>query len=395
MQEYKGMKTKPHPVHSLRRGMKNSLALFMCISLFMISGCSQNASGKADRSPAKPPVPVTIATALQKDVPIQIKAVGKVQAHSTVAVKAQISGELISVHFREGQDVKKGDLLFTIDPRPFQAQLKQAEANLARDKAQLLNAQKQVERYGSVVTKGYVSQEQYDIMKANASALEASVRADEAAAESARLSLKYCFIKAPIDGCTGELKLHAGNIIKANDEEKPLVTINRVSPVFVTFSVPEQNLPDIKKHMSARKLEVLASVAGIPETPARGELTFLDNAVDFSTGTIQLKAEFPNRDRTLWPGQFSNVTLTLSSQKGAVVIPFEAVQTGQQGQYVFVLKPDSSVEYRLVSPGNVVGNETVVHKGIEPGEKVVTDGHLRLADGSKVKVVENNKSVAE
>ncbi|MHC1729869.1 MAG: efflux RND transporter periplasmic adaptor subunit [Syntrophobacteraceae bacterium] len=382
------MKTDTKSPH-LPCDAKYFLILLLCSCLFIIAGCSQNASGKGDRSAEKPAVPVVTAVAVQKDVPVQIKAIGKVQAHSTVAIKAQISGELISVHFKEGQDVKKGDLLFTIDPRPFEAQLKQAEANLARNKAQLLNAQKQVERYGSVVTKGYVSQEQYDIMKANASALEAAVRADEAAAESARLSLKYCYIKAPIEGCTGELKLHAGNIIKANDEEKPLVTINRISPVFVIFSVPEQNLPDIKKHMAAGRLEVLASVSGSQETFARGELTFLDNAVDFSTGTIQLKAEYPNKDRGLWPGQFSNVVLTLSQQIGAVVIPFEAVQTGQQGQYVFVLKPDSSVEYRIVTPGKVIGNETVVDKGIVPGETVVTDGHLRLANGSKVKVVEN------
>jgi membrane fusion protein, multidrug efflux system len=360
--------------------------------LFLMPACSRDANGTAQSTqPSKPAVPVTVSTAVQKNVPVQLRAIGKVQAYSTVTVKAQIDGELTSVHFKEGQDVKKGDLLFTIDPRPFEAQLKQAEANLAKDKAQLANAKRQVERYGSVVTRGYVSQEQYDTLTANASALEATVHADEAAAENTRLSLKYCYIKAPIDGCTGELKVHAGNIVKANDETKPLVTINQVSPVYVTFAVPETNLVDIKKHMKGGKLEVFASVSGNKEDPIRGELTFLDNAVDFTTGTIQLKAVFPNQDRALWPGQFSNVTVTLTEQKDAVVVPSEAVQTGQQGQYAFVLKPDSTVEYRLVSTGRILGKEIIIEKGLVPGDAVVTDGQLRLANGSKVKVVETDK----
>jgi membrane fusion protein, multidrug efflux system len=364
------------------------IIVFLCL----MPACSRDANGTAQSAQSsKPAVPVTVSTAVQKNVPVQLIAIGKVQAYSTVIVKAQIDGELMSVHFKEGQDVRKGDLLFTIDPRPFEAQLKQAEANLAKDKAQLANAKRQVERYGSVVTRGYVSQEQYDTLTANASALEATVHADEAAAENASLSLKYCYIKAPIDGCTGELKVNAGNIIKANDETKPLVTINQVSPVYVSFAVPEANLADIKKHMKGGKLEVFASVSGTQDTPDRGELTFLDNAVDFTTGTIQLKAEFPNKDRALWPGQFSNVTVTLTEQKDAVVVPFEAVQTGQQGQYAFVLKPDSTVEYRLVSTGKILGNEIIIEKGLVPGDAVVTDGQLRLANGSKVKVVATGK----
>jgi multidrug efflux system membrane fusion protein len=236
-----------------------------------------------------------------------------------------------------------------------------------------------------------VSQDQYDGIAANASALEATVRAGEAAVENAKLLLKYCYIRTPIDGCAGELKVHAGNVIKPNDEEKPLVTINQTSPIFVSFSVPEQQLPGIKKYMAAGKLEVFASVPGNEEAPARGELTFLDNAVDFSTGTIQLKAQFPNNDKTLWPGQFSNVSLTLAQRKGAVLVPFEAVQAGQYGQYVFVLKSDQTVEYRVVSPGGTIGTEIIIEKGIAPGETVVTDGQFRLANGSKVKVVEQGK----
>lgn len=381
----------PFEIHG--RFLKSAGLPFMIVFLALLAAaCSRDASGTAGGAPKKPEVPVAVIAAVQKDVPVQIKAIGRVQAHSTVIVKAQVAGELIAVHFREGQDVKKGDLLFTIDPRPFEAQLKQAEANTARDKAQLANAKRQVDRYGAVVSKGYVSQEQYDVLIANANALEATVRADEAAVENARLSLKYCYIRAPIDGCTGELKVHAGNVVKANDETSPLITINRVSPVYVSFSVPEQDLADIKKYMAGRKLEVLASVSRSQNVSAVGELTFLDNAVDAATGTIQLKAEFPNRDRALWPGQFSNVTLTLTQQSGVVVVPFEAVQTGQQGQYVFVLKPDSTVEYRLVSAGKAVNSEVVIEKGLAPGETVVTDGQLRLGNGTKVKVVQPGQS---
>jgi len=366
-----------------------ALGLLLCI----LPACSENASGKASDAAVKPSVPVTVSKAVQKTMPVQLRAIGRVQAYATVTVKAQVSGELIGVHFKEGQDVKKGDMLFTIDPQPLTAQLRQAEANLARDKAQLENARKQVERYGAVVTKGYVSREQYDALTANESALAATVRADEAAVENAKISLKYCYIRAPLDGCTGELKVNAGNVIKPNDEEKPLVTINQVRPVYVTFAVPEQNLADLKRYMAEGKLSVYATVPGKENSPITGHLTFLDNAVDFSTGTIQLKAEFTNKQRELWPGQFANVTLTLAEQKDAVVVPFEAIQTGQQGEYTFVLRPDSTVEYRLVSPGKIIQNEIIIEKGIAPGESVVTDGQLRLANGSKVKVVE--KGVAE
>lgn len=365
--------------------------IFLCLSATLF-GCSRDASGTAKKQQStKPDVPVVVTTAVQRDVPLQIKAIGKVQAYSTVSVKAQVAGELLSVHFTEGMDIKKGDLLFTIDPRPFEARLKEVEANLAKDRAQLTNARKQSERYGSVVAKGYVSREQFDVIASNAAALEATVRAGEAAVENAKLSLKYCYIRSPIDGCAGELKIHAGNVIKSNDEEKPLVTINQVSPIFVSFAVPEQHLSEIKRRMAEGKLNVLTTVPGYEDHTANGELTFFDNEVDFSTGTIQLKARFPNKDRMLWPGQFANVSLTIGKQKDAVLLPFEAVQAGQQGQYVFVLKPDSTVEYRLVSPGKTIGNEIIIEKGVAPGETVVTDGHFRLANGSKVKLVDREK----
>jgi multidrug efflux system membrane fusion protein len=312
-----------------------------------------------------------------------------VEASARVVIKAQVAGELTGVHFQEGQFVNRGDLLFTIDPRPFEARLKQAEANLARSRAQLQNARKQVERYGSVVQKGYVAEDQYDQVVVSSAALDATVRADEAAVEMARLELKYAAIRSPISGSTGDLKLDAGNVIKANDNDQPMVTIHQVSPVHVVFSVPEQNLPEIRQHMARGKLEVLATPPGDAGGPIKGELTFVDNQVDSTTGTIQLKGAFPNEDRRLWPGQFVSVVLTLSQERGMVVVPTQSVQTGQEGAYVYVVKPDMTVDYRLLELGRTIDQEVVVKKGLGSGEKVVTEGQLRLAPGVLVKVAES------
>jgi membrane fusion protein, multidrug efflux system len=359
------------------------------IILGALTSCSNDASGtqQTDDPRKRMVVPVMVSTAVEKTVPVQLKAIGNVQAFSTVSISAQVAGELTAVHFKEGQDVKKGDLLFTIDPAPFESRLKQAEAAVARDKVQLQNARKQVERYGTVAKKGYVSQEQFDQIIATAAALEASVRAGEAAVENARLELKHCTLRSPIDGCTGDLKVHQGNVVKVGDNEKPLVVINQITPIHVVFSVPEQNLPEIKKFMASKKLDVWASAPGDADRSSRGELSFINNAVDMDTGTIQLKAIFTNETRELWPGQFVNVVLTLSSQPNAVVVPSQAVQTGQQGHYVYVVRSDSSVEYRPVVTGRTVDGELVVEKGLSPGEKVVTDGQLRLAPDVQVKVV--------
>ena len=309
-----------------------------CVSalIFVFSfifACSGDVSGrpKTEDPRKKMAVPVTVATAVTKPVPEQLRAIGNVQAYATVLIRARVGGELQGVHFKEGDEVKSGDLLFTIDPRPFDSALKQAEANLARDRAQLERARKQAERYASVVKKGYVSEDQNDQILANASALEASVRADEAAVENARLDLKYCTIRSPIKGVTGQIKVDQGNLIKANDNDNPLVTLRQTSPIYVVFSVPEQNLPELKKHMAAHPLDVAVVVPGDEGKMIRGELTFLDNSVDQTTGTILLRATFPNKDKTLWPGQFVNVTLTLTTQPDAVVIPSQALQTGQHG----------------------------------------------------------------
>lgn len=363
------------------------------LALTAISACSKEASGKpkAEDPRKNVVVPVTVGSAVEKTAPVQLQAIGNVQPFATVSVKSQVEGELMAVHFKEGQEVKAGDLLFTIDSRVYEAQLKQAQANLAKNKAQLVNARRQVERYGSVVKKGYVAEEQYDQVVSEAAALEASVKADEAAIENAKLKVAFCTIRSPISGVVGSLKVHKGNIIKTNDNDNPLVTINQISPTYVAFSVPERNLPSIQKYMAERKLEVLAVIPGDEEAPVAGELAFIENTVDVNTGSIQLKARFANANRALWPGQFVNVALTLAMQSNAVVIPSQAVQTGQQGQYVFVVKDDLTVEHRPVAAGRMIGNETVIAKGVSPGERVVTDGQLRLTSGVSIKIVEDGE----
>lgn len=364
------------------------LIFMVTIILAILTGCSRDDSKKARAEDLrKAPAPVTIATAEEKSVPIQLRAVGNVKAFSMVSVKTQVGGELITVHFKEGQKVNAGDLLFTIDPAPFEAHLKQAEANLAKHTAELQNAKKQVERYGSVANKGYVSAEDYDQVRTNAASLEASVLADKAAIENAKLDLKYCYIRSPITGYTGELKVHRGNLIKANDNDYPMVTVNQTSPIYVAFSIPERNLPEVKRCMKTQKLEVLAEVSGVEGQPLRGELAFIDNSVDPGTGAIQLKATFTNQDTSLWPGQFVNVILTLGKEDAAVIVPSHAVQTGQQGQYVFVVRPDLIAEVRPVVVGRTLGDNTVIDKGIRPGDRVVTDGHVKLFPGAKVKLV--------
>jgi len=351
-------------------------ALMMCI----LSACS-----KKQQTPQKPPVPVTTATAAQKTVPVQISAIGNVEAFSTVSVKSQIGGILTRVHFREGQDVNTGDLLFTIDPRPYEAALKQAEANLSKDNAQLANSRKEVQRYAELVKKGYVAQEQYDQISTNAASFEAIVNADMAVVENARLQLKYCYIYSPISGRTGNLMANEGNLIKAN-ADTAIVVINQVQPIYVTFSVPEQSLSEIKRYMSEGNLRVEAILSKEDEKPEQGVLTFIDNAVDLATGTIKLKGTFANKGKRLWPGQFVNAVLTLTSQPDAIVVPSQAIQTGQKGHYVFVIKTDLTVEDRPLLVGRTLNNETVIEKGLQAGEKVVTDGQLRLVPGAKVEI---------
>ena len=358
-----------------------AVLLGLCVLLWM--GCS----AKRAETPGMPPdfsAPVTIAAASLATVPVQVHAIGNVEAYSTVSVKAQVAARIEKAYFTEGQDVRKGDLLFTLDRAPFDTALQQAEANLAKDQAQLENARAEAERYTQLFQDGIVSKEQYDSMRTNADALAASARADKAAIDKARIDLSYCSIQSPIDGRTGALLVHPGNLVKDNDAV--LVVLNQIHPIYVTFSVPEQHLTDIKKCRATGPLTVEAAVPNQEQNPSRGVLTFIDNAVDSTTGTIKLKGTFENPDNRLWPGQFVNVALTLRTEPNAVVVPSPAVQTGQAGQYVFVVKQDITVEYRPVVVASSIGNETVIQKGVAAGETVVTDGQLRLVPGMKVTI---------
>jgi len=335
---------------------------------------------------APPPpsaVPVMAAAVEQRDMPVQLRAIGSVESYSTVSVKTQVTGELTGVFFREGEDVKKGQLIFTIDKRPFEAALKQAESMLAKDEAQAKNAQTQARRNEELFRAGVISKEQNDQMQSNADALDAAVAADKAAVENARVQLVYCSIYSPINGRTGNLMIHQGNMIKANDTPF-LVNINQVEPIYVSFTVPEQYLGEIRRYAASGKLAVQAFIPNDNGRPVAGKLSFIDNAVDPATGTIKLKAEFANTDRRLWPGQFVDAALTLANQPKALVVPSQAVQTGQQGTFVFVVKPDMTVEARPVTVDRSSDGQAVIAKGLTPGETVVTDGQLRLVPGSKV-----------
>jgi multidrug efflux system membrane fusion protein len=294
-----------------------------------------------------------------------------------------VSGEILKVHFKEGDMVRKGDLLFTLDPRPYQAALSQAKADLAQDLVKAQNARQDAERYRGLVADGIVTAEQYEQLRTAADALEAAVTADRAAEENVQVQLSYCTIRSPLTGRTGDLQLHAGNIVKAN-ADTAMVTINEIAPIYVNFSVPEQELPALRRQLRRHPLPVTASFPSDPQTPVQGTVTFLDNAVDSTTGTILLKGTFANREGNLWPGAFVNVVVTLDSLPGSVVVPSQAVQTGQQGEYVFVVQPDHTVALRSVKTGPVYQGETVVASGVAAGETVVTDGQLRLSPGARV-----------
>jgi multidrug efflux system membrane fusion protein len=355
-------------------------------SVLLAAGLAASASCARQRpAPAPETVPVRVGTVVQKSVPVQIRNIGTVQPFTAVAVKALVSGEILQVHFREGQNVRKGDLLFSIDPRPYQAALAQAEAALARDKAMWTNADTDVKRYEDLVKKDYVTRQQYDSVKANAEATQATVRADQAAVERARLDLSYCSIRSPIDGRTGSVMVQVGNLVKPNDVT--LVTINQVAPIYVTVAVPERDLPEIRQRLAKNALTVTAENTANGKSLARGNLTFIDNAVDRTTGTILLKATFANEDNALWPGEYVNAVLTLATEQNAIVAPAGAVQNGQQGTFAYVVKPDQTVESRPVTVARNAADGVVIEKGLAPGEKVVTDGQLRLSPGARIEVV--------
>ena len=356
-------------------------ALILTLVIIALAGCSH---GPADTFGERDAVPILAAKVVQKTVSDSIRAIGRVEAFSTVDVKSQINGQVMQVHFLQGQDVKQGDLLFTIDPRPFEAALQQAQANLAKDRAQYRMAAADEHRYSVLLKQNVGSRQQYDQVEANAAALSASMQADAAAVQTAQLNLEYCQIRAPIDGRTGDLLVHAGNLVKP-DADTAMVVINQVHPVYVDFAIPEQKLPAVREFMAERKLAVQVS---LPEQQGveSGELTFVDNSVDSKTGTINLKGEFANGNGRLWPGEYVNATLILRDHPGAILVPSQAVQTGQQGSFVFVVQPAMKVELRPIVAGETIDSETVVNSGLKAGETVVTDGQLRLIPGATVTI---------
>jgi multidrug efflux system membrane fusion protein len=386
------------------------------LGLLALCGCQKQEAQQ--KGPMGPPVmPVVVAKATREAVPTELHIVGTVQASAVVQVKAQIAGQLLKVSFAEGQNVQKGDLLLQIDPRPYQdavhqaeaaverdrALVTQAEANMARDAAQVKFSESDAARQEQLNKENLASKMAADQAKttldvnraavraseAAAGTARASLNADQAAVARARLDLSYCDIHAPISGRTGNLLVQAGNLIKENDV--PLVVINQVEPIFVNFAVPEDHLATIRRLSAGRKLAVRAALQDDSSRGVTGELVVIDNSIDATTGTIHLKATFPNHDGVLWPGQFVSVVLTLDTVKNATVVPSEAVQLGRQGQVVFVVKPDNSVEIRPVTTGATLGKMTVIEKGVAPGETVVTDGQMALFPGVKVRAVEAAK----
>jgi multidrug efflux system membrane fusion protein len=383
--------------------MKNKRARKLIISLFCflalaITGCKaktpEASSGKEVKSAAKgaqKPVPVTADTAKLKDIPLEIKTIGNAESFATVSIKARVSGELQKVHFTEGQEVTKGKLLFTIDPRPFQAALDEASARLEKDKALFSKAEDDYRRYENLLQRGSISREQFDQIRANVSALKATIQADEAVVENARVQLGYTSIYSPISGRTGNILIDQGNMIKANDDNKSLVVIEQFQPIHVSFTAPEANLYEIMNRFNSEKLSVTVLSEGSKAVPEKGILSFFDNSVDSKTGTIRLKGTFKNQNKRLWPGQFVNVVLTLGDLKDVVTVPSQAVQNGANGPYVFTITQDNKVEYKTVVAGRTHNGEIIIEKGVSAGEKVVTDGHLRLTPGAPVEITDGLK----
>jgi len=361
------------------------LALCGCLLAVMAMFCSCSAKATANDPQKKVSslsVPVVVAQAEAQDVPVELRNVGNVEAFATVTIRSQITGQITKIHFREGQEVKAGDLLFTIDPRPSEGALKQAQADLKRDQAQLVSVRLEFERTKKLLENGIGSRDEYDKAEAAFHALEATIMADEAQVSRAKLQVEFTSIRSPIDGRTGNLMVKEGSVVKAPDDY--LVTINQVHPIYITFSVPEQELPAIRQRMKASALIVEGEVPGETTEPARGELAFIDNAVDTTTGRIKLKAVFSNTNDVLWPGQFLQTKLILRTLNHATVVPDEAIQSSQSGDFVFVVKADSTAQKRPVVVGLSRGGMTVVESGVQGGETVVTDGQLRLKDGSPV-----------
>jgi multidrug efflux system membrane fusion protein len=355
----------------------------LAVVVGLVAQYNKESRAAVQKAPAA--VPVSVAQVVARTMPVRLTAIGNVEPFTTVAVKARVDGQLNSVKFKEGDEVRQGSVMFEIDPRPFAASLKQAQANLAKDRALFDRASEQEKRYKDLLSKNFISPDAYEQVRTNTETAAATVSADQAAIDNATLSLEYCTIRSPVTGYAGRIQIQQGNLVKANDTN-PLVTVNQVVPIYASFSVPEQNISDIRKYQADGVLKVDAAFTNAAHAPVAGKLSFIDNTADMTTGTIKLKAEFPNTDKALWPGQFVNVVLTLYEQKDAVVAPSAAVQSGPSGQYVYVVKPDQTVEMRAIKIARAEGDDTVVASGLQAGEQVVIVGQLRLAPGTKVNV---------
>jgi membrane fusion protein, multidrug efflux system len=384
------------PLTARPTSTRTTAALAAICSLLLLSSCTRTQetasaqsaapSGRAGgggRSGARGAAAVATATAVERAMPVTLRAVGNVEASSTVEVRAQVSGELTSVAFTEGQDVKAGDLLFTIDPRALDVALRQAEAVLARDTGQSKTAEAQRARYTSLLKAGLISQADFDSVSGQANSLLSAINADNAAIDNVKLQLTYTKIHAPVSGKTGALLVHKGSLVRANDTS-PLVVINQIAPVNVTFAVPAKRLMEIRSEQARGRLRVQAIPAGSDDPPSTGAVNFIDNAVDQATDTIRLKGTFANADRKLWPGQFVEVTLQLAIDPHAIVIPSAAIQPGQQGSFVFVVTSNKTVEVRTVTIARTDGHDSVIASGLQAGETVVTDGQLGLVPGASV-----------
>jgi len=365
------------------------IVIFAVFLSFSLISCQKKEEKKAPDKKAemmKMQVPVRAAISQKKLVPVYIKETGTVTPYLTVEIRSRVTGELLDVHFKDGDFVKKGDLLFSIDEKPLKALLDAAQSNLLRDKVRLENLIKDEKRYHSLVQKDYVTKEQYDKIRTDLDAIKQTIMADEAAVQSVKTDLSYCRIYSPVDGRAGSILIQKGNMINANSAS-PMVVIHKITPVYINFSVPERHLPMIQSVMKENKIKITAHLPDSPDKISEGFLVFVDNQVDTKTGTIILKGEFPNHDKSLWAGQYVQVKMFLS-EKESVVVPSEAIQMGQKGEFVFVIKPEMTAEVRQVKSGQGVNGETAILDGIKEGEKIVTDGHLRLFPGAKVIIKE-------
>jgi len=364
-------------------------ALPAALAVCALAGCSDKNNAQAEAKKTPPAIPVLVAQAVEKRMPLRLHAIGNVETVASVAVKARVDGQIIRAYVRDGQDVAKGDLLFQLDPKPYQSQLAQAKANLAQSQAQLEYLRGQEERYQELLAQNFVSREGYAQVASNFHSAEAGVNAAAAAVESARVSLAYTTIRAPIGGRAGKVLLSEGNLVKGNDT-LALVVINQISPIYVSFAVPEQHLPDIRANKANAPMGIEVEIEKGKMVP--GKLAFADNTVDATTGTIRLRGLFANKDKQLWPGQYVDTWITLRDEDNALVVPAQAVQTGPNGPYAYVVREDSSTEMRPIAVRRTDGEEAVIESGLKAGETVVTDGASRLLPGSRVSVKSTEKA---